>query len=483
MARFFINRPIVAMVISILLTIAGIVSLNRLPIAQLPDIVPPQMQVSTTYTGADAVAVEQAVATSIEQQVNGADNMLYMKSTSANDGTLLLSVDFEVGTNPDIDNVLVQNRVAQATPLLPAEVKNFGVTVKKSLAFPLLIISFISPNNTYDSNFLGNYATINVIDALKRIPGVGDVQTRGASDYAMRIWVQPDQIAKLGLTVTDLQTAIQKQNTVNPAGQVGGEPAPQGQEFTYAMRAQGRLVTAEEFGDIVVRLNLDGSAIRLRDIARIELGTQNYNQRARLSGQIAAFVAVNQLPGSNALAVANEVKRTLAELKTRFPADLDYEVSLDTTLPITQGLKDIVQTLVAAVILVTLVVYLFLQSWRATLIPLVTVPVSLLGTFIFFPVLGFTINTLSLFGLVLAIGLVVDDAIVVVEAVQHNIEQGLSPREATLKAMAEVSGPVVAIALILCVGLHSGCFCARHHWATLSAVRFDHRDLRDDLGL
>lgn len=449
MAQFFINRPVVAMVISILITIGGVVSLNRLPIAQLPDIVPPQVQVSTTYTGADAVAVEQAVATSVEQQVNGADNMLYMKSTSANDSTLLLSVDFEVGTNPDIDNVLVQNRVAQAVPVLPAEVKNFGVTVKKSLAFPLLILSFVSPNGTYDFNFLGNYATINVIDALRRIPGVGDVQTRGTSDYAMRIWVQPDQIAKLGLTVTDLQNAIQKQNTVNPAGQLGGEPAPQGQEFTYALRAQGRLVTAEEFGDIVVRLNSDGSTIRLRDIARVELGTQNYNQRGRLSGRTASVVSVNQLPGSNALAVANQVKQTLEELKKRFPPDLDYEVSIDTTLPITQGMKDIAQTLIAAIILVTLVVYLFLQSWRATLIPLLTVPVSLLGTFIVFPVLGFTINTLSLFGLVLAIGLVVDDAIVVVEAVQHNIEQGLSPRNATLKAMAEVSGPVVAIALIL----------------------------------
>jgi HAE1 family hydrophobic/amphiphilic exporter-1 len=449
MARFFIDRPIVAMVLSILLTLAGVVSLTRLPIAQLPDIVPPQVQVFTTYTGADAIAVEQAVATSIEQQVNGADNMLYLKSTSANDGTLLLSIDFEVGTNPDIDNVLVQNRVAQALPVLPNEVKNFGVTVKKSLAFPLLIISFISPHNTYDFNFLGNYATINVIDALKRIPGVGDVQTRGTSDYAMRIWVQPDQLAKLGLTVTDLQNAVQKQNTVNPAGQLGGEPAPQGQEFTYAMRAQGRLVTAEEFGNIVVRLNPDGSAIRLRDISRIELGTQNYNQRGRLSGQSAAVVSVNQLPGANALAVADEVKKTLEELKKRFPPDLDYEVSLDTTLPITQGVKDIAQTLAAAIVLVTLVVYLFLQSWRATLIPLITVPVSLLGTFIVFPALGFTINTLSLFGLVLAIGLVVDDAIVVVEAVQHNIDQGLSPRDATLKAMSEVSGPVVAIALIL----------------------------------
>ncbi|NOT58057.1 MAG: efflux RND transporter permease subunit, partial [Deltaproteobacteria bacterium] len=449
MARFFINRPIVAMVIAIIITLAGVVSMTRLPIAQLPEIVPPQIQVSTTYTGADAVTVEQAVATPIEQQVNGVDNMLYMKSTNANDGTLTLSIDFEVGTNVDIDNVLVQNRVTQATPSLPLDIKNFGVNVKKSLAFPLLIISIISPNGTYDFNFLGNYANININDALKRIPGVGDVQTRGAADYAMRIWLKPDQMAKLGLTVADLQSAIQKQNTVNPAGQVGAEPAPPGQEFTYAMRAQGRLITAEEFGEIVVRLNPDGSTIRLQDIARIELGTQNYSQRGRLTGRPAAVVTVNQLPGSNALAVANAVKQTLAELKTRFPQDLDYEVSLDTTLPVTEGIKEISKTLTIAVVLVTLVVYLFLQSWRATLIPLLTIPVALIGTFMVFPLLGFTINTLSLFGLVLAIGLVVDDAIVVVEAVQHNIEQGLTPRDATIKAMDEVSGPVIAIALIL----------------------------------
>ncbi len=449
MAQFFVNRPIVAMVLSIIITLAGLVSLFQLPIAQLPEIVPPQIQVSTTYTGADAVTVEQAIATSIEQQVNGVDNMLYMKSTNANDGTMALSVDFEVGTNVDIDNVLVQNRVSQAIPFLPPEVKNFGVNVKKSLAFPLLIISVISPNGTYDFNFLGNYATININDALKRIPGVGDVQTRGAPDYAMRVWVKPDQIAKLGLTVTDLQSAILKQNTVNPAGQVGAEPAPPGQEFTYAVRAQGRLVTAEEFGDIVVRLNSDGSTIRLRDIARIELGTQNYSQRGRLSGRPAAVITVNQLPGANALAVATEVRKTLEEMKTRFPQDLEYEVSLDTTLPVTEGIKEISKTLLIAIVLVTLVVYLFLQSWRATLSPLITVPVSVLGTCMVFPLLGFTINTLSLFGLVLAIGIVVDDAIVVVEAVQHNIERGLSPREATLKAMAEVSGPVIAIALIL----------------------------------
>ena len=449
MAGFFVRRPIVAMVISIVITLAGLVAMGSLPIAQYPEIVPPQIQVTTTFTGANAETVEQSVATPLEQQINGVENSLYVKSINANDGSLLLTIDFEVGTDLDIDNVLVQNRVSQGQPQLPSDVKAYGVTVKKSLSFPLLVISVYSPNGSYDANFLGNYATINVNDALKRIPGVGDVKNMGTSDYAMRVWLQPDRLAKLALTANDVQTAIQKQSVVNPAGQIGAEPAPAGQEFTYSVRAQGRLVVAEEFENIVLRLNPDGSVVRLRDVARIELGTQLYNQRGRFNGKPAAVILLYQTPGSNALAIATEARRVLADLKRNFPADLEYQVSLDTTAPVTEGINEIINTLFEAIVLVILVVFIFLQSWRATLIPLLTVPVSLLGAFMFFPIFGFSINTLSLLGLVLAIGLVVDDAIVVVEAVQHHIEQGLQPREATLKAMEEVSGPVVAIALVL----------------------------------
>jgi HAE1 family hydrophobic/amphiphilic exporter-1 len=449
MAGFFVRRPIVAFVISILITIGGLVAMGSLPVAQYPEIVPPQVQVTTTFTGANAETVEQSVATPLEQQINGVENSLYVKSINANDGSLLLTVDFEVGVDLDIANVLVQNRVSQGTPALPPDVKTYGVTVKKSLTFPLMVISIYSPKDTYDANFLGNYATINVNDALKRIPGVGDVKNMGTSDYAMRVWLEPDRLAKLALTANDVQAAIQKQSTVNPAGQIGAEPAPTGQEFTYAVRAQGRLVSPEEFGDIVVRLNADGSVVRLRDVSRIELGTQLYNQRGRFNGKPAGVILLYQVPGSNALAIAEEARRVMADLERTFPADLAYDISLDTTAAVTAGIEEIIHTLFEAVILVILVVFIFLQSWRATLIPLLTVPVSLLGAFLFFPVFGFSINTLSLLGLVLAIGLVVDDAIVVVEAVQHHIEHGLSPRDATLKAMEEVSGPVVAIALVL----------------------------------
>jgi len=449
MAKFFINRPIVAIVISIITVIGGLVAMTKLPIAQLPDIVPPQINVSATYTGADALTIEQSVATPLEQQMNGVDNMIYMLSTNANDGTMTLKVTFDVGTNVDIDQVNTQNRVSQASPNLPTSVNQYGVTVKKLMGLPLLVLSIYSPNGTYTGQFLGNYATININDTLLRVPGVGQVTNFGASDYAMRIWVKPDQLTKLGMTVSDLSNAIQQQSAVNPAGQIGGEPAPKGQQFTYAVRAPGRLQNAEEFGNIIVRQNPDGSTVRLKDVSRIELGSLVYQQIARFNQKPAVIVCVYQAPGSNALAVAKQVKAQMEELKNRFPQDLEYTVAMDTTLPITEGMKEIVTTLLEAIVLVIIVVFLFLQNWRATLIPLLAVPVSLIGTFAIFPMLGFSINTLSLFGLILAIGLVVDDAIVVVEAVEVHIEHGLSPKEASLKAMEEVSAPVVGIALVL----------------------------------
>ena len=449
MAKFFINRPIVAIVIAILTVIAGLVAMTKLPVAMLPDIVPPQVNVTSTYTGADALTIEQSVATPLEQQMNGVDNMIYMMSTNANDGTMTLKVTYDVGTNVDIDQVNTQNRVSQASPNLPTSVNQYGVTVKKSMGLPLLVLSVYSPSGTFDSQFLGNYATININDALLRVPGVGQVTNFGTADYAMRIWVKPDQLTKLGLTVSDLNNAVQQQSTVNPAGQIGGEPAPPGQQFTYSVRAPGRLIRAEEFGSVIVRQNTDGSVVRLKDVARIELGSLVYQQIGRFNGKPAVIIAVYQAPGSNALAVANQVKAQMEEIKARFPQGLDYKVSMDTTLPITEGMKEIVHTLLEAIVLVIIVVFLFLQGWRATLIPLIAVPVSLIGTFAIFPMLGFSINTLSLFGLILAIGLVVDDAIVVVEAVEHNIEHGLPPKEATVKAMEEVTSPVIGIALIL----------------------------------
>src|SRR5512136_1440110 len=449
MAPFFVKRPIVAMVISIVTVLLGIVAMKGLPIAQYPEIVPPMVQITTTFVGASATDVEASVATPIEQKVNGVEKSIYMKSTNANDGTLTLKVSFEVGSNLDMDNVLTQNKVSEATPQLPQSVKTYGVSVKKSLAFPLLIISVKSPKGTYDNNFLSNYATININDAIARIPGVGQINLFGGSDYAMRVWLRPDRIAKLAITVPDIVNAIGQQNQILPAGQIGGPPAAPGTEYTYTVRTQGRLLNEEEFGNIIVRTNPDGSQVRLRDIARIELGTQLYNSVGRHDGKPAAVIAVFQIPGTNALQVAGDIKKTMEDLKTRFPRDMEYRISLDTTLPVEEGIKEIVTTLFEAIVLVIIVVFVFLQNWRATLIPLMTVPVSLVGAFIFFPMMGFSINVLSLLGLVLAIGIVVDDAIVVVEAVMHHIEHGMQPKEATIKAMEEVSGPVVAIALIL----------------------------------
>jgi multidrug efflux pump len=449
MAKFFVNHPIIAIVISILLVIVGTVSIVRLPIAQYPELAPPEILLQATYVGADAETVEQSVATPIEQQMQGVDNMIYMSSVNASSGLMRLRVDFDVGTDANTDQILTQMRYLQAESQLPLDVRNQGVTIRKSPTSPLALFSLYSPKGTYDATFLANYAYININDPMSRVPGIGQVTIFGAGQYAMRFWVRPDTLASLGITVSDIAAALTNQNKVNPSGQIGAEPVPRGQQFTYTVRAQGRLLTAEEFGDVVVRANPDGSIVRMKDVARVELGAQSYNQIGRLNGNPSAIIAVYQLPGSNAIDTMNSAKQLMDELKTRFPEDLEYTVSLDTTLAVSEGIKEIVQTLVEALILVVLVVFIFLQNWRATLIPLLAVPVSLVGTFAVFPLLGFSINTLSLFGLVLAIGLVVDDAIVVVEAVEQHIEHGLSPRDATLKAMEEVSGPVVAIALVL----------------------------------
>ncbi|MFO7684824.1 MAG: multidrug efflux RND transporter permease subunit [Desulfobacterales bacterium] len=449
MAKFFVNRPIVAIVISIIIVIVGIVAILGLPIAQYPDIVPPEIYINTTYVGADAQTVEQSVATPIEQEMSGVDNMNYMYSLNANNGELKLYVNFDVKTDANIGQVLAQMRKAQADSKLPSEVRDYGVTVKKSTSSPLMLVALSSPGGSYDATFLANYAYINLNDQLTRVPGIASVTVFGAGQYAMRLWVKPDQLAKLNLTVPEIVDAIRKQNTVNPAGQVGGEPVPAGQEYTYAIRAQGRLEDPEEFARIVLRANPDGSLVRLQDVARVELGSQTYAMAGRLNGKPSAVLALYQLPGSNAIAAVDGVTRLMEEVKKNFPSDLEYSIPLDTTQSVREGIKEILHTLAEALVLVIIVVFIFLQGWRATLIPALAVPVSLIGTFAIFPLLGFSINTIALMGMVLAIGLVVDDAIVVVEAVEHHIDHGLSPKEATLKAMQEVSGPVVATSLVL----------------------------------
>src|SRR5213593_138819 len=462
MARFFINRPIVAMVISILMVIVGVVAMVQLPVALYPNIAPPEILLTARYPGADAVTLEQSVATPIEQQMSGVDKMLYMYSLNQAAGSQMqLRVDFDVTTDPSVDQVLTNLRYTQAASQLPPDVVNQGVTVTKSVTSPLGIFALYSPKGTYDPLFLANYAYVNINDPMTRVPGIGQVQIFGASQYAIRLWINPDTLAKLDITVNEIASALQAQNTVNPAGQLGGDPVPRGQEFTYTVLAQGRLASLADFENVVVRARRDGALVRVKDVARVELGAQSYIRRGRLNGQSAALVAVYQLPGSNAIDTMKGATKLMDEIKARFPADLDYVTSLDTTLAVSAGIREIVKTLVEALILVVIVVFVFLQGFRATLIPLLAVPVALVGAFMVFTLLGFSINTLSLFGLVLAIGLVVDDAIVVVEAVEHHIEEGLSPKDATLKAMDEVSGPVVSIALILAavfipVGFMSG---------------------------
>src|SRR5246127_1727523 len=450
MSKFFINRPIVAMVIAILMVIVGAITIATLPIAQFPNIAPPEIRLQANYPGADAKTLEDSVATPIEQQVNGVDDMTYMYSlnATANQQTSLI-VDFDLKTDPNTDLLLTQSRQQLANGQLPPEVNNYGITLKKSTTAPLMLIALYSPHGTHDATYLANYAYINLNDPVARLYGVGQTQVFGSGQYAMRLWVKPDQLAKLGITVTDISNAIQAQNTVNPAGQVGGEPAPADQQFTYAALAQGRLKSPEEFGNVIVREAPNGGIVRVKDVARVELGTQDYSLISRLNGKPAAAIAVYQLPGTNAVQTVEGARKLMAQMKQRFPGDMDYAISLDQTAPVTEGMKEILWTLVIAIVLVILVVYLFLQDWRATMIPLLAVPVSLVGTFVLFPLFGFSINTLSMFGLVLAIGLVVDDAIVVVEGVQRHIEEGLNPKDAARKAMDELTGPVIGIALVL----------------------------------
>src|SRR5258705_4208633 len=450
MSKFFINRPIVAMVIAILMVIVGTVTIASLPVAQFPNIVPPEIQLQASFVGADAQTIDQSVATPIEQQINGVDNMNYMYSlnATANSQTTMV-VDFDLATDSNTDLTLTQSREQLAAGQLPPDVNTYGVTIKKSVTAPLMLVGLFSPKGTFDATFLGNYAYINLNDPIARLYGVGQTQVFGAGQYAMRLWVQPDKLAKLGMTVTDIVNAVRAQNTVNPAGQVGGEPAPANQQFTYSVLAQGRLSSPEQFENVIVRETPDGGTVRVKDVARVELGAQDYSIISRLNGKPAIVIPVYQLPGSNAVQTAAGVRKLMAEMKQRFPDDMDYAISLDQTLAVTEGMKEIIKTLLIAIALVILVVYLFLQDWRAALIPLLAVPVSLVGTFVLFPLFGFSINALPMFGLVLAIGLVVDDAIVVVEGVQRHIEEGLNPKDAARKAMQELSGPVIGIALVL----------------------------------
>lgn len=457
--NFFVHRPIVAIVIAIVIVIVGGVSVIGLALEQYPNLTPPIVEVRATYTGANALNVEESVATPLEQEMNGVDNMIYMKSTNANDGTMAIQISFDVGTDPDMNTVLAQNRVSAATAKLPQAVTKYGVTTKKSLPNFLIVVNLTSTNPAHNNQaFLGNYGLINIKDQLARIPGIGRVDILGASDYSMRIWIQPDRLAQLGISVSDIQNAINEQNVIVPGGKFGAEPAPAGTEFTYSVRLPERFNSPEAFEEIVLRTQKDGSQVKIGDVARVSLGVESYSMIPRfgvnLEGrdsipQEAAIVALYQAPGSNAVEVAQNVIDRMDELQMSFPEGMRYDVALDTTKPITAGIEDILKTLLEALFLVVLVVFIFIQDWRATLIPTIAIPVSLIGAFMFFPLLGFSINVLSLLGLVLAIGIVVDDAIVVVEAVQVNIAAGMNAKEATLDAMRKVTAPIIATTLVL----------------------------------
>ena len=449
-SNFFINRPIFASVLSIFVVLAGLIAVGTLPVAQYPDITPPTVEVSAVYPGANAQVVADTVAAPIEQQVNGVENMLYMSSQCTNDGTYKLTVTFQNGVDLNMAQVLVQNRASLAQPILPDLVQRRGVTVKKKSPSVLMIVNLFSPTGSQKDLYLSNYATIQLKDELSRLKGVGDITFLGQRDYSMRIWLDPTKMASRGLTAADVVQAIEQQNTQVAAGQLGQPPVASGQVFQFTMSTLGRLEDVEQFADMILKTDASGRIVRISsDVAKIELGAQAYDQNCTLNGKPSVALSIYQLPGSNALETATRVRKKMEELKNRFPDGVDYDIVYDTTPFIEQSIHEVFKTLRDAIILVAVVVLLFLQNWRSALIPLIAVPVAIIGTFAVMWAMGFSLNNLTLFGLVLAIGIVVDDAIVVVEAVEHHIEHGLAPRDATIKAMSQVSGPVIAVGLVL----------------------------------
>ena len=449
-SRFFIDRPIFAAVLSILILVTGAIAIPLLPVSEYPDVVPPSVQVRAQYPGANPKEIAETVATPLEEAINGVENMMYMKSVAGSDGVLVTTVTFRPGTDPDQAQVQVQNRVSQAAARLPEDVQRQGVTTQKQSPTMTLVVHLYSPSGKYDSLYLRNYATLKVKDELARLPGVGQVQIFGAGEYAMRVWLDPNKVAARGLTAADVVTAIREQNVQVSAGQLGAEPLPKNSDYLLSINAQGRLKDETEFGNIILKTSEDGSIVRLRDVARIEMGSGSYALRSQLNNKDAVGIGIFQAPGANAIDLSNAVRAKMAELATRFPDGLAWRAPYDPTVFVRDSISAVVHTLLEAVVLVVLVVILFLQTWRASIIPLLAVPISVIGTFSILYLLGFSLNTLSLFGLVLAIGIVVDDAIVVVENVERNIEEGLAPRDAAHQAMREVSGPIVAIALVLC---------------------------------
>jgi len=449
-SRFFIDRPIFAAVLSILILVTGAIAIPLLPVSEYPNVVPPSVQVRAEYPGANPKVIAETVATPLEEAINGVENMVYMKSVAGSDGVLVTTVTFRPGTDPDQAQVQVQNRVAQAEARLPEDVRRQGVTTQKQSPTLTLVVHLVSPSGKYDSLYLSNYATLKVKDELARLPGVGQIQIFGAGEYAMRVWLDPNKVAARGLTASDVVKAMQEQNVQVSAGQLGAEPMPKDSDYLLSINAQGRLKDEDEFGKIILKSGDNGEIVRLRDVARIEMGSGSYALRSQLNNKDAVGIGIFQSPGANAIDLSDAVRAKMTELSTRFPEGMTWRAPYDPTVFVRDSISAVVHTLLEAVVLVVLVVILFLQTWRASIIPLLAVPISVIGTFSILYLLGFSLNTLSLFGLVLAIGIVVDDAIVVVENVERNIEEGLAPREAAHQAMREVSGPIIAIALVLC---------------------------------